>query len=350
MNITFLIGNGFDLNCGLKTSYSDIYPEYIKQPSSSNIIAKFKKDLWDDIENWGDFEIAMSKYMGTFSSEKEFLECLRDFISFTERYLILQEKEILNLDNDRIKEKVADEMINSFSKFNIGVTHTLDSLDVANEHIKAVVFNYTSTFDELYSCCYNRYPFVDKIIHIHGKLNDDVVMGIDNIEQAQNTSYVLSKKGKRAFIKSFFNEQYDPKRLEDAENAILDSNVICAFGMSLGESDLRWRNLLLEWISADPNAHLFIYQYNCSSLPHLRAEERMDIEDDKKIELLNTWGITDDEIDKYFDQIHIPCCKNIFNIGKTITETKLRILAEETIERDELNKLKKRINPTVLSV
>lgn len=350
MNITFLIGNGFDLNCGLKSSYHDIYLEYIKQPSSSDVIAKFKKDLWDKIDNWGDFEVAMADYMKNFKTENDFLECLRDFISFTESYLLKQEKEILDLDNDKIKKKAADEMIKSFSTFNIGVTHTLDALEVANKNINVVVFNYTSTFDTLCSYCYPYYPYVDKIIHIHGKLNDDVVMGIDNIEQVQNTSYVLSRKGKRAFIKSYFNEQYDPKRLEDAENVILDSNVICAFGMSLGESDLRWRNLLLEWMSNDSNAHLFVYQYDCSSLPRLRAEERMDKEDDKKIELLNSWGIIGDEVDTYFDQIHIPCCKNIFNIEKTIAETKLRILAEETAEREVWNRIKENNDPTVLSV
>jgi hypothetical protein len=29
-NITFILGNGFDLNLGLKTRYTDFYPEYIK--------------------------------------------------------------------------------------------------------------------------------------------------------------------------------------------------------------------------------------------------------------------------------------------------------------------------------
>lgn len=29
MNVTFLIGNGFDINLGLKTSYKDFYEQYI---------------------------------------------------------------------------------------------------------------------------------------------------------------------------------------------------------------------------------------------------------------------------------------------------------------------------------
>ena len=29
MNVTFLVGNGFDINLGLKTKYTDFYPSYL---------------------------------------------------------------------------------------------------------------------------------------------------------------------------------------------------------------------------------------------------------------------------------------------------------------------------------
>ena len=45
MNVTFLIGNGFDLACGMKTRYSDVYERYIKTPSATPIIEQFKDDL-----------------------------------------------------------------------------------------------------------------------------------------------------------------------------------------------------------------------------------------------------------------------------------------------------------------
>lgn len=32
MFITFLIGNGFDVNLGLNTRYSDFYPVFLKKP------------------------------------------------------------------------------------------------------------------------------------------------------------------------------------------------------------------------------------------------------------------------------------------------------------------------------
>ena len=36
MDITFLLGNGLDLNCGCKSSYKDIYDYYTHQPSDNN--------------------------------------------------------------------------------------------------------------------------------------------------------------------------------------------------------------------------------------------------------------------------------------------------------------------------
>ena len=107
MNVTFLIGNGFDLNCGLKSSYFDIYEEY-KNPKEgdSEIIRSFKKDLWDNIDRWGDFEVAMAEYMRTFKSEKDFLECLRDFKAFTENYLQEEEKQYIDIKNSRLIDAV----------------------------------------------------------------------------------------------------------------------------------------------------------------------------------------------------------------------------------------------------
>lgn len=344
MNITFLIGNGFDLNCGLKSSYHDIYLEYIKQPSDSEIIRKFKNDLRDDIDNWGDFEVAMSEYMDNFNSEQAFLECLRDYIDFMEDYLTKEQRKILGIDDPNIFNKIAIEMEESLSKFHKGVTNSLDKLDVQYQHINVIVYNYTSVFDRLYSCSRERYPFVNRIIHIHGKLEDhDIVMGMDNINQIHTKNYTLSRKGKRAFIKSEFNIQWDKDRMIDAEAMISDSDIICVFGMTLGESDIKWRNQILELLKSDSNSHFFIYQYDCSILPQMRAERKMDIEEDKKTILLESWGITGDEIDDYFNQIHIPCCKNIFNFKEVIEKetTRLQKIKEQNKKRPIENALKR---------
>ena len=62
--ITFLIGNGFDLQVGLKTRYIDFYKIYCDiKNNDSDLITKFKKQILQDEaqgwKNWSDFEFGM---------------------------------------------------------------------------------------------------------------------------------------------------------------------------------------------------------------------------------------------------------------------------------------------------
>ena len=53
MNITFFIGNGFDINLGLNTKYSDFYPYFIEKSTITNMIRAWLQEdelLWADLE------------------------------------------------------------------------------------------------------------------------------------------------------------------------------------------------------------------------------------------------------------------------------------------------------------
>lgn len=45
MNVTFLLGNGFDLNLGLSTSYKDFYSYYTKKEPNDFIAKSISKKL-----------------------------------------------------------------------------------------------------------------------------------------------------------------------------------------------------------------------------------------------------------------------------------------------------------------
>ena len=99
MGVTFLIGNGFDLNLGMKTRYTDMYDSYIKSESKSTVIYKFKKDLQKEehnhYQNWSDFEMGMAKYAKNFNNENELIECVSDFKAFLESYLAQEERRLI---------------------------------------------------------------------------------------------------------------------------------------------------------------------------------------------------------------------------------------------------------------
>ena len=149
-------------------------------------------------------------------------------------------------------------------------------------------------------------------------MNDDVVLGMDSLEQLPQVKYNISRKIERAFIKTKFNAGYDKKRVNAAKKALESSDIICVYGMSLGDSDLTWRTALFQWLRAKPDAHLFLYDFKCSCMSGMTVDERMDNEEDAKYELLQKMEIDVKEIDRYLSQIHIPCGKNIFNVATAI--------------------------------
>ena len=57
MGTLFILGNGFDVNCGMRTRYADVYKGYIVEESKTENLKKFKDTISTDIENWGDFVI-----------------------------------------------------------------------------------------------------------------------------------------------------------------------------------------------------------------------------------------------------------------------------------------------------
>ena len=96
MDITFLVGNGFDLSLGYKTSYEDFYKWYLNQPTDSSAksaVDKLKRNISSDIEsglkNWSDFEIGLGKFTQSFKANevKEFLAAYEDAVLNLNNYL-----------------------------------------------------------------------------------------------------------------------------------------------------------------------------------------------------------------------------------------------------------------------
>lgn len=77
MNIVYLIGNGFDINIGLKTRYKDFYDYYLALDSSGDnehvkkLKEHLKETLSTDDKYWSDLEIALGAYTTNFSSLEE---------------------------------------------------------------------------------------------------------------------------------------------------------------------------------------------------------------------------------------------------------------------------------------
>ena len=324
MNVTFLIGNGFDLACGLKSSYPNVYEEYIKQPSQSEVVKKFKDDLIanktkENWGNWSDFEMGMAEYAKKFNNEKELIECVSDFKAFLEDHLEQEERSFYfkfrNISKED-KQTITENIISSFHDFYKGVSNNITNyfrprlLQGAN--INFINFNYTRVFDFIIKNFYDKNA---NICHIHGDLmNHDVVLGVNHEDQILK-NFDLTNRGKRIFIKPFFNFEYDKEKLDRVERYIIDSDCVCLFGLSLGDSDYIWKELIIKQLSIDKMTHVFLFDYECEKLNIIDVGSRLNEEEYRKetnklaIELCG-------KENKNFSKIHVPIGKKLFDIEK----------------------------------
>ena len=306
MNVTFLIGNGFDLACGIEQFKADL----IKEKTKEN---------WG---NWSDFEMGMAKYASNFSSEKDFISCIADFKKFLKQHL-QKEQERFEETWDQINEIATDatyEYLYDFiSGFYLGVSKKIER--EINEKKKTftqnyfINFNYTKALQivlEHFSSSINLY-------HLHGALESgDVTLGVDNESQIKNV-FTLTKRSKRVFIKPFFNNEEDPQKLREINAVIKQSDYICAFGLSFGDSDVTWKDAVVEWLRANANHHLFLYDYNCSKIEIDDVAMKRNEETDQKLVILTEKNFCQEE-DPIFEQIHIPIGKTLFDLKSFINK------------------------------
>ncbi len=352
--VTFLIGNGFDLACGLKTSFKDTYgvkkgfidtyDGYLSsEPSSeSKAIKRFKDDLKNDlmknVETWADFEIEFGKYAKNFDNEIELEECVRDYKIYLNEHLKREQKKFHDLCQNNIEKR--SDLIGSvsallFSFFTCFTNNDRgDILSVLNDHNQRILqfinFNYTTVFDELKEVTLEVmakseeyralvYSCVNKpTLHIHGKLDEDVILGVDNDSQLVDLPYELSDFGKEAIIKPTFIEKYDGIRMANAILDINKSNIIVAFGVSLGESDLTWRDMVLDWLKEDPKHHLIFFDHKLAQKNYCKIDVNRKMNDERIAK--NEWikkffgEIGTDAKSDLFNQIHLPAGTDFFNL------------------------------------
>lgn len=342
MNITFLVGNGFDINLGLQTSYKDFYKWYIKQESSDENIKKIKEYIKEDIqdnngEKWSDLEAALGECTGEFDNFEGFFNCHIDITKKLREYLKEEEKKF-NLEN--ISEKQLDDMRKSLLNFYKGLRdedynqfYNLLENDIKNRSsfINFISFNYTFALDNIvkkmsekslklatnsnniqYSFGVNK-----KVIHVHGFLDDSPILGVNDESQVKNKALFENTYFKGLIIKE---EAVNIKRTDwqrRAENIIKNSNIICIYGMSLGNTDYKWWELIKGWLSIADNRYLIIYlriKDNELNFEH-PVEEQMKIDEGKALFFRHFGNIEQSQIDELAKRVFVIFnSENILNI------------------------------------
>lgn len=326
MNIVHIIGNGFDLNLDLKTSYKDFYNYYIKIKSKNENIELLKREIKSNSENWSDLELALGKFTSKIKTIEEFEAIRQDIILNLSNYLKEEEK---NFDFKKINiGELLMYLAAPHRKLRNGDKRNFeqDYLSIKNEvtQIDTISFNYTSILDKLLTGQTNKqtsianslskYSIIKPIKHIHGYLNERMIIGVNDNSQVFNEDFGKNIDFSEAFIKTEYNKAASHLVDDECIDLINNANIICVFGSSLGLTDKFWWELICDRLLKE-NCELIIYQ-RCPNIENnlynnLISKEIRNIKD--KFSSLKS-NVTKEEIDIIKQNIYVNINSDFFKI------------------------------------
>lgn len=210
-----VIGNGFDLNLGLETRYSDFIAtnEFKNICKSGNELCKFLKRECE-LALWIDVELKIKEYAHIHSFRDEEGKVIQDFSEpFFNDY-----KELCN------------SLTEYLNKLDYGVINKQsEAYKLVNEQCKGryliLDFNFTPSID-LINPKINEPNKIKRHIKVHGSCREkNIIFGIQ-----EDPNIPLPY----AFIKKAYNDNYNPA---DVSKYLLEAEQIHFFGHSLGETD-----------------------------------------------------------------------------------------------------------------
>lgn len=334
MNITFLIGNGFDKGIGLNSNFTDFFPVYQKNSKAKKEHVKWLSDnIGKDYKTWADFERQIGRYTANFTvaTKRILRDQLRDFETEFVEYL-KEEDKMISFDN---KDKIAKTMISALTRFWSTDNLARQSSDVLNKKFEArkddshrynfISFNYTSTLEKCLATipsgkvnsrqvgAYGRADIIGRIVHVHGKIDELPIMGLNDVDQIENKELAKDNRFIRYLVKPLLNEAQRTNQDKDASDLILNSHIIGVYGMSLGETDKLWWRRILDWLNASSDRHFVIFDYDekftrSSQFDWLEKEDSII---DKLAQYVKSGSM---DIEQLRPQIHLAVHKNIFQM------------------------------------
>lgn len=252
MQILYLIGNGFDLNLGLRTSYKDFYNYYKSIESTIDSINKLRKNISSNYNNWSELELALGQYTDELHSIVEFDEVFENIGEELGKYLKNEENgfEVSNINSEVFFENlVKPEMFLSIADNNKIIEYK-NNYSHKDWNIDIFTFNYTTIIEKIIGMTFGLnigHHIRDKNIvtlgdvkHIHGFADKQMVLGVNDISQLKNKDFHQNIDVLEAIVKEKCNIAYGHTIDSLFKTKISQADFIVIFGSSLGDTDNIW--------------------------------------------------------------------------------------------------------------
>lgn len=215
-NLTFLIGNGFDLELGLDTSFKAFIKWYLTQPCEDKSIERIKEEELSNPKSewWADAEIASGKAIKKYQTELEnYLSFIDDFEQNLMVYLQLQQQRC-DYGNQSI---IFQRFLRFLTEFTSEIIQNSNGSQFVfpkdDINVRFIIFNYTNIVEKLVSILgvnsgisFNGGLLrITQVNYVHGVLAGDnsIVTGVDNASQISLDQSDISDEIQQAMSKSY---------------------------------------------------------------------------------------------------------------------------------------------------
>lgn len=328
-----MVGNGFDVSLGIKSSYSRFYEWYCDKNSEKPHINSFRKEIKNDVnrnvpneeKTWADFEIGLGKYTSEFTVDTvdDFLDCLEDAQGSIIEYLTEQERQcdFTQYSNEsymQFAKSLCDfyDEISDLEK--LQVSSMLNGVPNENREIYFLTFNYTHTLEQILEHMPNEtlktwrhgtasYGYIIKrnVLHVHGTTDEFPVLGVNDESQIENTALIETPQFRELLIKAENVNALGKLWHRQAEERISNSRVVCILGMSIGASDAKWWRKIVQWLKANTSRHLIIYWHESDPPNGISSRKQLKCVEQTKERLLSYAELSPNEKQTLKERMHV---------------------------------------------
>jgi len=339
MNIVYLIGNGFDLNLKMKTSYHDFCNYYTSLPrdNDADVVKRLKGKIVEDIENWSDFELKLGTFLDDNVDSKNAIDLYNHLRKYLPKFIETEEKNH-NFD-DTQKDIFCKYLSNPYAEAGLLPTDFNTINDFVSKvghndwYVKIITFNYTKSIERLLGTsigentqigtnCFKHKVFLSAIEHIHGFTDERMVFGVNDVSQIANNKLREDPKVTNRYVKPESNKVARLEHDKKCQQWIKGANLVCLFGLSFGDSDKIWWNMMSNVLR---DGKVIIFKYRKDIHGKIHFIDQAELENEVKDKFLSKTDLNEDSKNNVKKNIYVTFTTDMFkfDIHKKAIETNL---------------------------
>lgn len=334
MRLLYMIGNGFDINVGLHTSYAEFLKFYLKQPDANGLddigeryVNRLKNDIKENIDLWADLEVRYGKHMSNLghlgSSVHPIIDELDvindDLRNNLSKYIGSEESKIVF--SEESKKTFLADLIKPEAEFrdferNEVVSRKNNMWHSTSNTIDFITFNYTRTIEKLLVKMPLQYSGfeINGPVHVHGYHDNRMILGVNDVSQIDNEELRKLTYAVDALVKPNSNHVYGISHTDRCKTLVQSAQLICLYGLSFGDTDKIWWQKICNELRNRVDLIVLIYWYikdfpNYNNSGHKLQNEMTQIAD----RFLAQGGIENSERPKLRNRVYVKINGSMFN-------------------------------------